>query len=196
MTPPAQPIFDPANKAVLFSQERQILVPRDTILAFSMVLPGMTVADCGCGNGYLLEHFSRAVGPTGQVLASDLQESMLVDARTLVTDQRLSNVILAVSGPETLPIPDGVCDRVILCHVWHDIVDREQWCREAARVLKSTGELVIVNWEPILTEPGPVVWRRWSMLQTTAFLSAQGWTVTRAASLTWAIYGVAARLSS
>ena len=39
--------------------------------------PGMVVADFGAGSGYYTERLARAVGPTGRVLAVDLQPEML-----------------------------------------------------------------------------------------------------------------------
>src|SRR5689334_21219412 len=39
--------------------------------------PGMTVCDLGCGNGFYTLKLAQAVGPTGKVLAVDIQKEML-----------------------------------------------------------------------------------------------------------------------
>ncbi|MEO7992849.1 MAG: methyltransferase domain-containing protein [bacterium] len=187
--------FDPAMRAVLFGPDRLALLPRDRIIDFCRLIDGMTVADLGCGNGFLLAELSHAVGATGQVLASDLQASMLADAETLVSDRDLQNVTCALAGESTIPVPDGSCDRAMLCQVWHNLADQEAYCAELARILKPGGEVIVVNWEPVETGIGPRVWRRWSQLQTARFLESVGYTVTRTVQLTWANYGVAARVS-
>ena len=42
--------------------------------------PGMVVADVGTGVGYMLPYLSRAVGPTGRVLAEDIFDDFLKEA--------------------------------------------------------------------------------------------------------------------
>jgi len=188
MTPSS---FDPARQAVLFAPERQVLLPRPDILRFAQLTPGMRVADLGCGNGYLLGPLSAAVGTSGQVLGSDLQMAMLEGAEAHVRDEGLDNVVLALASETTIPVADGVCDRALLCHVWHDLADQAAYLQEVRRILSPQGELIIINWEAIWTGIGPRVHRRWSPMRTLSFLADQGWEVTRAKSLTWANYAIA-----
>lgn len=188
MTPSS---FDPAHQAVLFAPERQVLLPRPDILRFAQLTSGMKVADLGCGNGYLLRPLSATVGTAGQVLGSDLQMAMLEGATAHVRDAGLDNVVLAQASENTIPVADGVCDRALLCHVWHDLADQAAYLQEVRRILRPQGELIIINWEAIWTGIGPRVHRRWSPMRTLTFLADQGWEVTRARSLTWANYAVA-----
>lgn len=195
MVPPEPPPkFDPAMQAVLFGEDRQALLPRPAILAFARIAPGMTVADLGCGNGYLLEQLSHAVGPSGRILGSDLQDAMLSGAVALVEEQGLTNVELTLADENHIPAPTAGCDRALLCQVWHDLVDQAAYLREVGRILKPGGELIIFNWEPIDTGIGPRVERRWSKERTAALLEREGWEVRRTTELTWANYGVAAGL--
>ena len=46
------------------------------------ITPGMTVCDLGCGNGYYTLKASPLVGPTGRVLAEEVQPEMLDLLRT------------------------------------------------------------------------------------------------------------------
>lgn len=189
MTPSS---FDPARQAVLFAPERQAMLPRPDIVRFAQIDPGITVADLGCGNGYLLGPLSVAVGPAGRVLGSDIQPAMLEGAIAHVASEGLTNVTLAPSGEVAIPVPDGSCDRAIICQVWHDLADPVAYLGEVRRILKQDGELIIVNWEPIWTGIGPRVFRRWSVLRTMSLLGEAGWTLLRARSLTWANYAIAA----
>jgi len=45
----------------------------EAVVAALGLRPGMTVADIGTGIGYMLPYLSKAVGPSGKVLAEDVQ---------------------------------------------------------------------------------------------------------------------------
>src|SRR5690606_27550524 len=47
------------------------------IVEVMAIAPGMTVADVGAGTGYFAPHLSRAVGPTGKVIAQDVEPKMV-----------------------------------------------------------------------------------------------------------------------
>lgn len=168
------------------------MLPRPDIVRFAQIDPGMTVADLGCGNGYLLGPLSVAVGPAGHVLGSDLQPAMLEGAIAHVASAGLTNVTLAPAGEVAIPVNDHTCDRAILCQVWHDLTDPAAYLAEVQRILMPGGELIIVNWAPIWTGIGPRVFRRWSALRTMSLLHEAGWSLLRARSLTWANYAIAA----
>src|SRR5438477_5415212 len=48
-----------------------------TMLKALNVKPGQTVCDLGCGNGFYTLKLAQLVGPTGKVLAVDIQPEML-----------------------------------------------------------------------------------------------------------------------
>ena len=56
--------------------------------------PGMVVADFGAGSGYYTERLARAVGPSGKVLAVDLQPEMLEMVGARAKKLGLTNVEL------------------------------------------------------------------------------------------------------
>jgi len=66
------------------------------------IRPGMTVADIGTGVGYMLPFLSKAVGPQGRVLAEDIFDDFLAQARKRVADTKLENVTF-VKGSERSP---------------------------------------------------------------------------------------------
>ena len=55
--------------------------------------PGMTVADIGTGVGYMLPYLSQAVGPSGKVLAEDVQTDFLDQAKVKVDAAKLSKCV-------------------------------------------------------------------------------------------------------
>ncbi len=75
------------------------------------VQPGQRVLDIAGGTGDLALAFARKVGPTGQVVHTDINEAMLRTGRDRLLD---AGVILptAVCDAEKLPFPDSCFDLV------------------------------------------------------------------------------------
>ena len=67
--------FDGAGWLVRESRQRE--EDCATMLKQLGVQPGMTVCDMGCGNGFYTVQLAELVGPTGTVLAVDIQPEML-----------------------------------------------------------------------------------------------------------------------
>jgi tRNA A58 N-methylase Trm61 len=61
------------------------------------------VADIGTGVGYMLPYLSRAVGPSGRVLAEDIFDDFLGAAKRLAADQKLGNVAF-IKAPRPIRI--------------------------------------------------------------------------------------------
>src|SRR5437588_1552033 len=55
--------------------------------------PGEVVADVGAGSGYYTFRFAERVGPTGKVLAVDIQPEMLDLIKKRMRERKLENVV-------------------------------------------------------------------------------------------------------
>ena len=80
--------------------------------------PGMMVLDVGCGPGRVTLPAAREVGPTGEVIAIDLQPGMLRRAQQRARAAGLDNVrfIEAGVGGGKLEVPPA--DRALLVTCW------------------------------------------------------------------------------
>ncbi len=108
--------------------------------------PGMTVADIGTGIGYMLPFLSRAVGPTGRVIAEDIFEDFLEGARQRVQSLNLGNVTF-VKGSETDPnLPEAKLDRVLALDVYHHFDYPEKMLAAIHKALKPDGKLIVVEY--------------------------------------------------
>ena len=100
------------------------------------------VLDVGVGTGLELPMFSPHVKITG----IDLSEPMLNVARKRVLREGLGNVIaLQAMDAMALAFPDGHFDAVIAPYVLTVVPDAHRTLDEMARVVKSGGEIVLVN---------------------------------------------------
>lgn len=110
------------------------------------IKPGMTVADVGTGIGYMLPFLSRAVGPTGTVIAEDIFEDFLEGARQLARNRGLANVTF-VKGAESDPgLPEGKVDRVLVLDAYHHFDFPEKMLAAVYKALAPGGKLIVVEY--------------------------------------------------
>jgi ubiquinone/menaquinone biosynthesis C-methylase UbiE len=147
------PRYDSEWVQVMLRPELRGSPNADDIVAAIGIQPGDTVADIGCGPGFLTIPAAVAVGPTGQVDAIDIEPSMLEVVRGRASSLQLSNVRTRLATEVTLPLPDAGVDVVICALVLHDLEDPEIMMREIARVVRPTGKVAIVEWTPDVENP-------------------------------------------
>lgn len=128
--------------------------PDDVIKTMSLV-SGDVVADIGAGTGYFTRRFAVAVGPEGEALGLDIEQSMIEymheDARKL----NLKNYTARVVKADDPGLAPRSVDVVFLCNTYHHIEDRVKYFRRVAAGLKPGGRLVIVDFYKRLLPHGP-----------------------------------------
>jgi SAM-dependent methyltransferase len=108
----------------------------------------MLVLEPGCGMGFFTLDLARLVGPTGRVVAVDLQERMLAGLRRRARRAGLLDRIEArLAQPDRLGISDlaGQIDVAFALHVVHEVPDAASFFREIAATLKPDGRVVFVE---------------------------------------------------
>jgi phosphatidylethanolamine/phosphatidyl-N-methylethanolamine N-methyltransferase len=111
---------------------------------------GGRILDVGVGTGLSLCDYSR----TTKLCGVDISEPMLRKAQQRVRMMGLSNVeTLAVMDAKNLAFPDALFDAVVAQYVITAVPDPEATLDDFIRVLKSGGELILVN--HIGAEAGP-----------------------------------------
>jgi ubiquinone/menaquinone biosynthesis C-methylase UbiE len=107
--------------------------------------PGMRVLDAGCGPGRLTLPLAAAVGPSGQVLALDIQAEMLSRASDKLKSAGLDNVEFIQAGLGQGVLPSGYFDRAVLVTVLGEIPDQASALKEIYRALKPGGILSVTE---------------------------------------------------
>ena len=112
------------------------------------VQPGQRVLDIAGGTGDLALAFAKKVGPTGQVVHTDINEAMLRTGRDRLLD---AGVILptAVCDAEKLPFPDSHFDLVSVAFGLRNMTHKDAALREMARVLKPGGKLLVLEFSQV-----------------------------------------------
>jgi ubiquinone/menaquinone biosynthesis C-methylase UbiE len=120
---------------------------------------GDKVADFGAGSGFFLKTLSAAVGDQGRVYACEIQKKLVEKVGSLVQSQGLQNVDTLWCDLETVngnKLPDDELDAGILVNTLFQIEDRSAAAIEMARVLRTGGKLLVIDWTETVIGLGPV----------------------------------------
>lgn len=114
------------------------------------ILPGMRVADFGCGSGHWAVELAKAVGPSGKIFAVDVQESALEATRSEARRAHLQNIetIRAdVEAPGATALKEGMVDAVIISNMLFQADKKQNVVSEAARIVKPSGRVFLIDWD-------------------------------------------------
>jgi ubiquinone/menaquinone biosynthesis C-methylase UbiE len=145
----------------------------DKVVAALAITPGMTVADLGAGTGYFEARISAAVGPSGRVIAADVEPDMVRYLAERAAREKTPNVEAHLSQADD-PKLDAV-DRILIVDTWHHIADREAYAKKLAAALKPGGFVLVVDFTQE-SDKGPPKEHRIPAAQVMAELQSAGLT--------------------
>jgi len=136
-----------------YSEEDLLSIPLETNMglgcgnpvAFASIKPGETIVDLGSGGGIDCFLAAQKTGETGRVIGVDMTPSMIERARLNLEKHKKNypNVEFRLGEIEHLPVSDNSVDLIISNCVINLSTDKGQVFKEAYRVLKTGGRLMI-----------------------------------------------------
>lgn len=167
-------VFNPYYLFYLESDRRDAWQKPDEVLRALGIPPAAVVADIGAGGGYFTERFSRHLGPTGHVYATDVQEVMIRELKARVERRGLRNVEVIHAGFDEPMLPESSCDLVFFSSVYKEIADRVNYMKKIAETLRPGGRVAIIEYHPYALALGPPLNVRSRREQVIEELSAAG----------------------
>ncbi|HID29300.1 MAG TPA: class I SAM-dependent methyltransferase [Desulfobacterales bacterium] len=118
---------------------------KDIILRELNILPGQTVLDAGCGNGYMSKEFSRILINTGRVFALDPDREAIEALRKQTEGTNIEAMIGDITS--TTPLEASSIDLIYLSTVFHGFSESQirGFQTETRRLLKPHGRLSVVE---------------------------------------------------
>jgi ubiquinone/menaquinone biosynthesis C-methylase UbiE len=129
----------------LVRPEREQEEQPEKMLDALKIAQGTTVADVGAGVGYTSLRLAQRVGPTGTVLATDLQPQMLRMLADNMKTAGVKNVKPIRATQAETGLPDGKVDLILMVDVYHECSDPETTLQGLRKALKPGGRLVLVE---------------------------------------------------
>ena len=142
------------------SSER--LLDKTAILCNLGIVPGQTILDAGCGNGYMSKEFSQLLNNRGKVYALDPDR---IAVAAIQEETEGTNILTMVGDITTVTqLPPSAFDLVYLSMVFHGFSSAQikGFETEVNRVLKPHGKLAIVEIAKRDTPFGPPLSIRFS----------------------------------
>lgn len=88
--------------------------------------------------------------PSTRVIGIDLSKDMLKIAQLKIKNEGIKNIRLKNMDATSVDFKDKVFDKVLISLVLHELDEplAEKIMKEANRVLKDNGEIIVTEWEP------------------------------------------------
>lgn len=128
--------------------ESSFLNPQAAIAA-AHISPGSRVADLAPGSGFFTRAAARAVGPEAPVWAVDAHQDMLKRLKNLSDAEGLRNVEVvrgSIEKPGGSKLPEATIDFCILANALYSLSDKAAAAKEAHRILRKAGRLLLIDW--------------------------------------------------
>jgi len=119
---------------------------------------GQVIADVGAGEGEIGFAAAAAVGETGKVYLTELDQDKLAVLQKDASRRSLKNVTVLAAAEKETKLPDSCCDAIILRRVYHHFTAPTEMDASLLHSLRPGGLLAVIEFPPrkSLTASDPV----------------------------------------
>lgn len=145
----AEPEITESDSSVKHPGTGGFIDPQLIINSFK-IKEGMRIADFGCGSGYFTIILARMTGPEGRVYALDILENALDHVKAKARANNVENIEFIRTNLEVLggsSLQNESQDIVLLANILFQSNKHEDIIREAMRVLKPGGRIIVIDWK-------------------------------------------------
>jgi len=119
---------------------------------------GQVVADVGAGEGEIGFAAATAVGGSGKVYLTELDEDKVAALRKAASGKKIKNVEILAAAEKETKLPGNCCDAIVLRRVYHHFTAPNEMDASLLRSLRPGGLLAVIDFAPrkSLSESDPV----------------------------------------
>jgi len=109
---------------------------------------GQVIADVGAGEGEIGFAAAAAVGETGKVYLTELDEDKVAALQKDASRRKLKNVVILAAAEKETKLPDSCCDAIVLRRVYHHFTAPVEMDGSLLHSLRPGGLLAVIEFAP------------------------------------------------
>lgn len=157
--------------------QTQTFLNPESLLVQAGLTRGMRVADFGAGNGFFSIPAAQIVGDQGAVWAVDILEEALgniASGARLARRKNIRTLRCDLDDMQPCPIDDLSCEFAVIGKVLPQLEHPDRIVRQAWRILKTGGIVLVVEWKKGALGFGPAGDERLSSEEVQRYFTKQG----------------------
>jgi ubiquinone/menaquinone biosynthesis C-methylase UbiE len=145
---PAQPLPSDVSPEAVRAEERE----RDRrekvhdVAAALAIKAGSVIADIGTGYGYYAVRLAPLAGPSGRIIAQEIDRPLVEKLRARVSDEKLTNVDPLLGAPHDPGLATESADAILVADVYHEVENQSKFLELLRISLKAGGRLMIIDY--------------------------------------------------
>jgi predicted methyltransferase len=139
-------VMGPGGIIWLERSERETEEKPQLVIDALEIKPGQTIADLGAGSGYYSFRIAPLVGPTGRVLAIDIEPKMLEVIAERAGREHVTNIATVRSSERDPNLAPHSVDLLFMVDVYHELEYPYEVMRKVREALKPGGRVALVEY--------------------------------------------------
>ena len=140
-------LVDTRTAAWFYRAERVESEKPEELLDLLGIKQGDVVADIGAGVGFFSLRAAERVGPTGQVLAVDVQPEMIEGLEMMMNRFGHENIVPILGNVDDPKLPANSVDHVLIVIAYHEFSHPVEMMRHIRNAMKPDGQMLIVEYK-------------------------------------------------
>jgi SAM-dependent methyltransferase len=133
------------NLSIFDYPDREKKLQIDRVMDLLGITVGKNVVDLGAGSGWFTVRAARRVGPTGAVIAEDINPLAIEAIGKRLSQENLPNVRTVLGHPNDPRLPAGCANAVLMLKVYHEIASPVPTMKVLQRALRPGAKVGIID---------------------------------------------------
>jgi ubiquinone/menaquinone biosynthesis C-methylase UbiE len=140
-------LADPQDAAWFYRSARTETEKPEELLDLLGIKEGDVVADIGAGVGFFSLRAAERVGPTGRVLAVDVQPEMIEGLKMMIERFGHKNIVPILGSVDDPKLPADSVDHVLIIIAYHEFSHPVEMMRHIRKAMKRDGQMLIIEYK-------------------------------------------------